>query len=76
MLLPLLRFSSPRNRTLPATRALMMKNKTLRDCGMRSAFATSGSVQHFYRQAASTLAFQLLKIGGSGHFVKGVLVKI
>ena len=38
---------------------------------MRSALTTSGAVQHFYQQAASTLAFQLLKIGGAGHFVKG-----
>jgi hypothetical protein len=43
---------------------------------MRSALATSGTVQQFYQQAASTLTFQLLKIDGAGHFVKGGLVKI
>jgi hypothetical protein len=76
MLLPLLRFSFPRSRTLPATRALMMKNKTLPDCGMRTAMTTSGPVQHFYQQAASTLAFQLLTIGKDLPFVKGAMISI
>jgi hypothetical protein len=75
-LLPLLRFSFPRNRTLPATRALLMKNKTLRDIVVRSATTISGTDQQFKRQAASTLAFQLLKIVSQGEFVKSGKIKI
>ncbi len=43
---------------------------------MGSASTTGGTVQHFYRQAASTLAFQLLTIGKNLQFVKKEIVKI
>jgi hypothetical protein len=55
---------------------LLMKNKTLRDRGVRSAMTTSGIAQQFCQRTASTLAFQLLKIDSQSEFVKGGKIKI